>query len=156
MLAPVQLKVLAHVAEVLLANNILFQLTGGLAAIAYGARRTTSDLDIGVNRVNIPRVQSLFASNVEKGYLEGPQKGGGIYLITLRIEGVRVDIGQVENNCYGYSGERVVCIDSHIENSQIVSIGGMKLPVQNKEELILYKSILAREVDLEDIKQIVG
>lgn len=154
MLTPVQLKVLKYVSEVFEANNVPYQLTGGAAAVAYGAARPTYDLDFDVPREFVPKVQELFSKYITEDYYHLQDKNFDMYLLTLVIDGVPIDVGQAEGNFYKTPDGESIRLDSHIEKAKLIDIGGIKVFVQDKEELIRYKSIMARDEDLEDIKQI--
>src|ERR1051325_10375691 len=60
LVSPAQQRALSRLVRTLVANAIEFQVTGGLAAIAYGAQRALYDIDIDVSAEDLPRVRDLF------------------------------------------------------------------------------------------------
>lgn len=62
-------KVLKQVALKLKENNIQFQISGGLAAITYGAKRPLYDIDIDVHKGDIQKVRELF-KDYDKAIME--------------------------------------------------------------------------------------
>lgn len=149
-----QIVVLKTISQILKDNNISFMITGGVAAILYGARRATDDIDLSVARHDIPRVEELFSQYVIKSFKKPLSSGSDIYLTSFSIDGTRVDVGQTENNCYLLKGGKQYCIDSDLDKALIIKFRGLELPVQDKEELISYKKYLNRPIDLQDILQI--
>lgn len=154
MISKKQREVLKKVTTLLEENNIPFQITGGLAALAYGARRPLYDIDLEVHKADVPRVQKLFREYITEDYYHLQDENFDMYLLTMVIEGVPIDVGQAENNYYSKGGCEKVRLDSHIDKAVLMDIDGLKLPVQDKEELIAYKSLMPRQADLQDIAQI--
>lgn len=148
-----QKNVLKRVVKRLDENKIPFQVLGGVAAIAYGAKRSLYDIDIEVYKKDISRVKELFKDYISKDFYHFVDDNFDIWLLTLIIDDVPVDISQVEG-CYLGDGKNVkVYIEANLEKVWMVDFGGIMIPVKDKRELIEYKKILARETDLIDIKQ---
>ena len=73
--------------------------------------------------------------------------------MTINIDGVPVDFDQVEETYYVGKDGKKVRMDPDLSKSKLMDIEGITIPVQDKEELIAYKKIVARDIDLEDIRQ---
>ena len=154
MLSDVQKKVLELIVRRLRGNHIPFQITGGLAAKAYGVKRPLYDIDIDIYKRDIPRVRKLFKHFIKKDFYHLQVENFDIYLMTLKINGVNVDISQAEESyVIGKSGIKTK-IETDLSKVELIEIDDLELPIQNKKVLIKYKKILSRDVDLEDVTQI--
>ena len=154
MVSDTQKKILQKIVHTLRGNNIPFQVSGGLAAIAYGAKRPLFDLDIDVNKRDIHKVRELFKDYIVDDFYNLQDKNFDIWLLSLRIDGITVDMTQAENSYYlGKDGTRTR-MDADLSKAKIINIEGIEVPVEDKEELISYKKITARDTDLDDIRQI--
>ena len=96
MLTPGQRDALRMVTDTLRKQGIVFHLTGGLAAIAYGATRPLYDIDIEVHAADIPRVREVFRDVIAKDYYHHTDAHFDLWLLTLNVRGVPVDINPVE------------------------------------------------------------
>lgn len=77
-----------------------------------------------------------------------------LYLFTLSLDGVLVDISQIEDAYVVDNDGNRKRMDTDISRTSNISWEGLNLPVQNKEELVEYKRLLGRDIDLIDIEQI--
>lgn len=154
MLTELQKKVLKKLVGILNDNKISFLVSGGLAAIAYGAKRPLYDIDIDVAPNDIPRTKDLFREYVVEDFHHLQDDILDIWLMTLNIDGVTVDITQTEECYYKGKDGRKIRIDTDLSNAEIRQVEGIEVPIENKQELIRYKSIIARDTDLIDIRQI--
>lgn len=154
MLTRKQRQVLKFVVGILQANQIPFQITGGLAAIAYGSRRPLDDIDLDVYQKDIPKVKELFKDWLVEDFHHLQDYNLDLWLMTLSINGVGVDICQAEHSYYVGKDGRKIRLDADLSRVKTVKIDGIEFPVEDKQELIAYKKILATRTDLEDIRQI--
>lgn len=153
MLSQTQKQVLKQVDNTLKKNNIPFQVSGGLAAIAYGAKRPLYDIDIDVRKEDIPKVRQLFKDYITEDFYHLDDEHFDIWLMTLRIDGVGVDISQAQESYFVNKTGKKIRMDGDLSKTKIVDIDGVEVPVQDKKELIAYKKIIGRDTDLIDIKQ---
>ena len=144
---------LGKVVQALNDAGIKYQITGGLAAITYGAKRQLQDIDIDVHKVDMPRIRELFAQCITKDLYHFQDKTYDLYLITLNIDGVPVDISQTEDSYVFGKDTRKTKIESDLSRAVSVNYEGLGLLVQNKAELIRYKTLAGRDADLIDIEQ---
>lgn len=133
-------------------NNIQYQVTGGLAAICYGAKRPLYDIDIDVSRKYIPLLQKLLKQYIIDDYHHYRDDFFDIYLMKLNINGVLVDISQIEN-AYCLKNGKKFKINSSIANRIVVNTLGINIKVQDAKELIEYKLMVGRDTDLLDVKE---
>lgn len=154
MFTDLQKQVFKKVISILKENHITFQVTGGLAAIVYGAKRSLYDIDIDIAKKDIQKIKELFSDYITED-LHHLQNGKfDIYVMTLKIDGVEIDISQAEENYIIDEEGKKIGGDADISNARIMEIDGIEVPVEDKDELISYKRILGRDTDLIDIKQI--
>lgn len=149
-----QRRVLKKVSQILKDNDIKFQISGGLAAIVYGAKRPLYDIDIDVYKKDVFKIQELFKEYISEDFYHLQDENFDIWLLTLKIDGVSVDISQAEDFYFGSANSKKVLMSPDVSKSVFTDFDGIKIPVENKDELIKYKKLLARETDLADAKQI--
>src|SRR3989338_2530426 len=149
-----QREALKKVAQIFIENKIQFQISGGLAAIIYGAERSLYDIDVEVYKKDIQKVRDIFQKNISKDFYHLQDENFDLWLLTLDINRVPVDISQADECYLGDGKGKKIRADADLLKSQFINFDGVKIPVANKMELISYKKILARDTDIVDIKQI--
>jgi hypothetical protein len=136
-------------------NKISFQATGGLAAIAYGATRPLYDIDIDIYKNDVEKVRSLLKQYIVEDWnneLEGDEDSFDLWMMTLDMDGVSIDISQLEESHVRKIGGDWVA-QPEIMDIEMRTVEGIELPIQNKQHLIEYKLLIARDTDLEDVEQ---
>lgn len=63
-----QRKTLKKIVQIFIAHKIQFQISGGLAAIIYGAERPLYDIDIEVYKKDIQKVRDIFQTYISKDF----------------------------------------------------------------------------------------
>lgn len=154
MLTDSQKKVLKYIVETLKGNEVSFQVSGGLAAIVYGSNRPLNDIDIDVSRKDIKKVENLFKRYLIEPFFHLQNENFDIWIMTFEINGVRVDVTQAEESYFINKKGQKIRMDAHPKNAKIIYIKGIEIPVEDKKDLIAYKKVIGREVDLIDIEQI--
>ena len=149
-----QKEVLKKVIKVFKENEIQFQVSGGLAAIIYGAKRPLYDIDIEVYKKDILKTRELFQNDISEDLYHLQDENFDLWLLTLKIDGVPVDISQADECYFGDGKSEKIRSDADLSKAQFMNFDGIGIPVTSKAELIEYKKVLARETDLVDIKQI--
>jgi hypothetical protein len=130
-----------------------YQFTGGFAGNLHGSRWPLHDLDLDVGRADLPRVAELL-----RPWTTWPL---GLYvddefelqLLRGEIEGVPVDVSQVEE-AYARVGGRRVPLGTTLANRRRVPVLDVEVWVQPLEELIAYKELLGRSADLADLRRL--
>ena len=145
---------LKKVVQVFIENKIQFQISGGLAAIIYGAERPLYDIDVEVYKKDIQKVRDIFQKNISKDFYHLQDENFDLWLLTLDINGVPVDISQADECYLGDGKGKKIRTDADLSKAQFINFDNLEIPVANKMELISYKKILARNTDIMDIKQI--
>lgn len=145
---------LIWITDILKKHHIPFQITGGLAARAYGAVRELEDIDIDIPEDKF----ELLIKEVGPYIIYGPDyfkdESWNLYLLTLRYKNQDIDLsGAYHGKIYHQKSKTWVKLITDFSMVEYKEIMGLKLPVISREELIAYKKILARPVDLLDIQQ---
>jgi hypothetical protein len=147
--------VLKQVVDLLQENNIVFQISGGLAAIAYGSERPLCDIDIIVDKDDIAKAQKLFKEHIVEDFRKYEDEHMEIWGLSLEINNVDVDITQAQEAYYKNKKGIKTKFGSDLSKVVLMTVEGIQLPIESKEDVIAYKKAMARDVDLEDLEQIV-
>ncbi|MDB4992187.1 MAG: hypothetical protein JWL75_432 [Parcubacteria group bacterium] len=157
MLTQTQKEVLRLLIEIFNSNNIDFQASGGLAAIAYGAKRPLYDIDIEIYKKDVETVRELLEPYIVEDWnndVESSEDSFKLWIMTLSINSVSVDINQVEESYVrSQTGEWIH--QPETMNIELRIVGGIEIPVQARADLIAYKHIVGRDTDRIDIEQMV-
>ncbi len=134
-------------------NKIPFQIKGGVAAQLYGSKRELGDIDISIpeDKFNeiIPGIKDYIIYGPEQ-YLD---EEWDIKLITLTYKGQDIDIaGAFEKKNFDKTNNKLVNTPSNFSNSVYMDVYGINVPVIAKEDLLSYKKLILRDVDVFDIK----
>jgi hypothetical protein len=132
-----------------------YQFTGGFAGNLHGSCWPLHDLDVDVGRADLLRVAELLRpwTTVALGlYVD---KEFELHLLRGEIEGVPIDVSQVEG-AYARVGKRRVPLGTTLANRQRAPALDMEVWVQPLAELIAYKELLGRSVDLADLRRLQG
>ncbi len=154
MLTAIQKKVLKQVVQTLKEHEIKFQITGGLAAIIYGGKRPLFDIDLDVLKKDIEKVREIFKKYIIKDFHRHQSEYFDIWIMTLKINDVLVDISQGEDCSMRNKKGEWVKMDTDLSHPTLVNFEGMELTVEPKNELTNYKKVLRRDSDLVDIDQL--
>jgi hypothetical protein len=135
-------------------HGVMYKISGGFAARIYGANRELADIDIEVANINIIKI----AEDTKPYIIFGPKrykdKNWDLELMTLKFEGQEIDIAGTEAKIFNNNTKEWESYSGNLQSIEIMEVFGKKVPIESKKSLIAYKSKLAREVDLEDIKQL--
>ena len=123
-------------------SGIDYQITGGLAANLYGSGREVYDIDIEVSNVDVDRIGDLCREYIIWGPDRFVDDNFDLYLMTLDYGGQLIDICGTDEM---YIKGRLQVVDF----SKSMLIDGYRVVGLN--DLIEYKRLLGRKVDLIDI-----
>lgn len=143
------------IVSVLSDSDIPFLVCGGLAAQGYGSRRELNDIDLFVPGEHFESVVQAGQAFVSKAAAHRQEAGWDLTYVQFKYEGVKIEVG----NAYGpriFNAGKGAWVPLHIDFSRytMVHVLGLDLPLMLKDELVQYKSVLARPVDIEDIRSI--
>jgi hypothetical protein len=119
--------------------RVTWMLIGGLATIARGVRRMTTDIDAVVqgDAIDIPSLLLALAEHQIVARATNAAEFAGenlVLLVTHQPTGIDLDIS------LGFTGfERQA-----IEHREVVSFGKLSVPMARAEDLVVFKAIAAR------------
>src|SRR5579872_4658946 len=146
---------LVWITDILKKHHIPFQITGGLAAITYGANRPLEDIDI-----DIPDNQfDSIIDDVKSYIIFGPERFNSdkwdLMLMTLNYQGQEIDLsGADSTHIFNEKTNEWILLYEDLMTVSQKKIFDLDFPVISLKNLIYYKKILSREVDLIDVHQI--
>ena len=136
-------------------HEIPYQIAGGLAAQAYGAERELADIDIDIPMSGFKKIIEEVQPYLVSEPTETLDAYWESYLMTLKYEGQDIDISSIDNvkifNATTRVWENLVTDLSKAKPTEIL---GVEVKIIPKEDLLRYKKILRRHVDLLDVQQI--
>ena len=144
---------LKWISSILEEKQTPYMICGGLAAIAYGSSRPLNDIDIFVPDQYF---QSVVDSGVE--YVSKPAKrykgyGWDLEYVQFIYKGTKIEVGNTKEAKMqsAATGEWVAL---HVDFSCPVNrvVLGCKVALMPEADLIGYKEVLGRQVDIEDIE----
>ena len=140
--------------DILERRGIIYKISGGLAARAYGSKRELADIDIEVADTDIVKI----IDDVKPFIIFGPgryqDENWDLELMTLEYEDQEIDIAGAGAKIFNQETKQWESLASDLENTMMEKIFDRIVPIETKESLLAYKARLKREVDLEDIKQL--
>lgn len=131
-------------------NHIKYQITGGLAGNLYGSIWKLHDLDFETTLKNLAIIENDFAHFVIVKTSRYIDDEFNIWLLRLNINGIEIDINAVEDF---YINENIK-IETNLENAVDKVFIGKKVKVQPLKDIICYKKILNRKIDLNDLSKL--
>ncbi|MFG6178910.1 hypothetical protein ACGTN6_16870 [Halomonas sp. THAF12] len=136
-------------------RRIPFQVCGGLAAKGYGAERDLNDIDLFVPGEYFATVVRCGREYVSKAAAHRQEEGWDLTYVQFKYKGIKVEVGNADGAwIFDAGAETWVPLNIDFSRSRIVSVMGIELPLMTREDLVRYKSLLSRAVDLEDIRAI--
>lgn len=147
-------KALKWITGVLRKNKIPFQITGGLAAKAYGATRKLFDIDIYVPEKYMNKVIKKTKKYIILGPKRSKTKNWDLEYIKIIHSGQRIEIGSPEKTKMFDKKRRKWLRDRiNFSKPETKEIFRLKVPLIPKRQLILRKIKLGRKVDRIDLRQ---
>lgn len=148
-------KALIWVTDTLKKHHVPFQITGGLAAIAYGANRPLEDIDIDIPDNQFEKIMDDVKSYIIFGPKRFKNDKWDLMLMTLNYQGQDIDLsGADSTRIYDEKAHEWILLNEDLLKATQKNIFDLDLPVIPLINLVYYKKILAREVDLIDIQQV--
>jgi len=136
-------------------HEIPFQIKGGLASNLYGVKRELADIDISIPEDRFDELLPDIKDFIKYGPEQYLDEEWDIKLMTLKYKFQNIDIaGAFEKKNFDKVNKKWVTTPSNFENSVYMDVYGLKVPVINKEDLIAYKKLILRDVDILDIKEL--
>ncbi len=138
--------------DILAKNRIPYQISGGLAAKAYGSARPLVDIDIDIPDRYFERLAPL----VKRHIIFGPSKWRGegfrVYLMTLDYKGQLIDIGGTDaTSMWNRATKKWQPLTTNFRSFTKKRVMGRAVKFIRRKHLIAYKSVLDRRVDRQDL-----
>lgn len=133
-------------------RSIPFLICGGLAAKGYGSERELNDIDLFVPGEHFASVVQAGQQFVSKAAAHRQEEGWDLTYVQFKYEGIKVEVGNADGSqIFDASHETWVPLNIDFSRYVTVHLLGLELPLMLKDDLVRYKSTLARPVDIEDI-----
>ncbi len=147
-------EVLRWIVDVLVESQVPYQLVGGLAAHAYGAKRDLVDIDLYIDGGGFAAIMPRVQERRVFGPVHHRDAIWDLVCMQLLYGHWQRELAAAETARF-YDRERQVWIDADIDfrAAEVCELYGVTIPVMPKIRLIDYKRRLGREVDLIDIEQ---
>jgi hypothetical protein len=145
-----QVRALRVVVDTMRKDGIPYVVIGGLAAIAWGARRPLADIDIQLYHRDLGRIRLEFIDHIVSDITHYRTDTWDIDEMVLEIEHTTIDVCQSED-FYVIRHNKKVRIPNYIDQAEWREVAGVRIPVIPRQALIDYKKFIARQVDLEDV-----
>ncbi|ASK21810.1 hypothetical protein CEK60_04580 [Halomonas sp. N3-2A] len=125
---------------------------GGLAAKGYGSERDLNDIDLFVPGEHFASVVQAGQEFISKAAAHRQEEGWDLTYVQFKYEGIKVEVGNADGSqIFDASQETWVPLNIDFSRYLTVHLLGLELPLMLKDDLVWYKSTLARPVDIEDI-----
>lgn len=135
-------------------KGIGYRISGGFAAQVYGVKRELADIDIQIKDEDIP----LIKENVKPYIIFGPARyqdeNWDLNLMTLEYLGQEIDIASTNALFFNQNTKLWQKWVTGLDDFETREVYDKKVPIEPFQSLIAYKTNLAREVDLEDVRQL--
>ncbi len=150
-----QLPALNWIIDFLEQSDIPYVVCGGLAAQAYGASRQLNDIDLYVPSDKLDAVVKHGAPYVTYGPEHHVGAQWDLTYVKFDYHGQDVEVGS-DKNCkiLDHRSSKWVTKNISFENYERKEIYGVAVRVMAKNDLVAYKKLLNREVDIDDVTQI--
>lgn len=143
------------IARLLRDRNTPFQICGGLAAKGYGSERALNDIDLFVPGELFLTVVQAGQANISKPAKHYCEEGWDLTYVQFKYEGIKVEVGNADGaQIFDAASQAWVPLNIAFDRYETASLLGLELPLMLKEDLIRYKTVLSRPVDIDDIRAI--
>lgn len=133
-------------------RNIPFLICGGLAARGYGSQRDLHDIDLFVPGEHFLSVVQAGQPFVSKAAAHRQEEGWDLTYVQFKFEGVKVEVGNADGTqIFDAQNRAWVALNIDFSRYETMQLLGFELPLMLKKDLIWYKSVLSRPVDIEDV-----
>jgi hypothetical protein len=133
-------------------RNIPFLICGGLAARGYGSQRDLHDIDLFVPGEHFSSVVRAGQQFISKAAAHRQEEGWDLTYVQFKYEGVKVEVGNADGaQIFDVQNRTWVALNIDFSRYETVHLFGLELPLMLKEDLVWYKALLSRPVDIEDV-----
>ncbi|MFN1651971.1 nucleotidyltransferase domain-containing protein [Vibrio rotiferianus] len=141
--------------DLLESESIEYQIVGGLAVTIHGGSREIADIDLYIHNADANRILARVAPYISKPLTHYSEYGWDLEYFQLVYQNQKIEIGlaqstKIQSSLDGSWHQ----LEIDFSKSVVKSYQGIELQVIPVHQLIEYKQILGREVDLIDIQQL--
>lgn len=137
------------------AENVEYQIVGGLAATIHGGHREVADIDLYIHNSDANKVLSQVAHYIVKPLTHYAEYGWDLEYFQLIYDNQKIEIGLSQHTkIQSQQDGSWHHLEINFSESVIKDYQGIKLTVIPVHRLIEYKRVLGREVDLIDIQEL--
>lgn len=141
--------------ETLRRLDIPFMVVGGLAARSYGATRPLVDIDFYIPGDRFTDLVPAVADHIVFGPKPLTGAGWDLVFMKLELEGRVVEVGDGSDvRVRGGAEEPWIDVSVDFERVDHRRIFGVEVPVMRRADLVAYKRLLGRDVDLRDLAEL--
>lgn len=153
----IQKEAFAWIVGILRKHDVPFQVTGGLAARAYGSKRRLNDIDLEIPDNRFQDILQEVKSYITRGPARDIYFCWDTYGMSLVYKGQEIDItGANSVKLLNKNTGEWEMLDTDLREACQKEIFGLKVPVEPVESLVEYKSKIGEQKwkHQEDIKAI--
>ncbi|HII4333240.1 TPA: MazG-related protein [Vibrio parahaemolyticus] len=137
------------------AESIEYQIVGGLAATIHGGSREIADIDLYIHNSDANKLLTHVSQFISKLLTRYTEYGWDLEYFQLVYQNQKIEIGLSQNTKIQSSLDGSWHqLEIDFVKSVVKSYQGIELQVIPVHQLVEYKRILGREVDLIDIQQL--
>ncbi len=142
------------ITNILEENNIKYKISGGFAARIYGSKRRLADIDVEVLKKDIKKIYKIVNDFVIYKPQQYKDENWDLTLMTIKYKNQEIDIASFEAKIFNKILKKWIIRPGEFEDVNKINIYGVNVPVEKKNSLINYKKMLARDVDIKDVRKL--
>jgi hypothetical protein len=136
-------------------HEVKYRISGGFAARVYGSNRKLADIDIEIQDKDFNKILPEIQSHIKEGPKRYKDDLMDTFGLSMAYKGQAIDISGTQTERL-FDIRKNKWVKSKINLSKITwkKIYGKRVSVITKKDLITYKKIIRRKVDILDIAAI--
>lgn len=140
---------------ILESEGIDYQIVGGLAATIHGGSREVADIDLYIRNSDANKLLNKVSAYLAKPLMRYTEYGWDLEYFQLIYHSQKIEIGlSQETRIQSVVDGSWHRLEIDFSKSIPLCYQGIEVPVIPKDELIKYKRLLNREVDIIDIQEL--
>ncbi len=148
-------KALRWIVSLLKLEKIQYQIVGGFAAHLHGGSRAVADIDLYITQEDADKLLPHVLPFVSKPLQHYREEGWDLEYFQLIYHSQKIEIGlSPATKIYSSESNQWIDLPINYQSSVHKSYCGIEVFVMPIQDLVAYKSILARDVDWIDINEL--
>lgn len=127
------------IANLLEKREVVYRISGGLAARVYGSKRQLADIDIEVEPGGIATIFQDVSAHIKCGPNQYRDSSWDVRLLTLRYEEQEIDIFEPPVRIFNTLAQEWEVLPSRFHLHEPQEIFGRVFPIEPRESLLDYK-----------------